>query len=649
MKFRSQRKDRPIPRLEPRIIGLSIVMALVLAGLAGRLYYLQVLQHRKLSELADRNRIRIRRLPALRGLVFDRLHRPLVDTTPSFDAVITPEDTNNLSVTIERLRKLLGEGNIAERIEQAEDQERPAYEPITVEENLDWKQVVALETHQLDLPGVSLQVTPRRHYPYGTMAAHLLGYVGEVTQKDLSHLSGYEMNDEIGKFGVEHGWEAFLRGEAGGDEIEVDSVGRRLRLLREIPERPGDSLVLTIDLDLQRVAEQSLGDRAGALVAIDPNTGHILALVSHPAFDPNLFTGGITPIQWHRLMSDPGHPLEDRAIQGIYAPGSTFKIVDAIAGLEEHTLTTNTTYYCPGGLWYGNREYRCWRKQGHGEIQLHRAIVSSCDVFFYQVGIHLGIDRLAHWAHLLGLGRKTGIALANEAAGIMPSSAWKERRFHQRWYPAETLSVAIGQGYVAVTPIQMAQLAAEVANGGIRYKPQFVKEVDSLDGSPVKTYPPAVEERVDISPQTLQAVRDAMCDVVNAPGGTGHKAALPNVVVCGKTGTAQVVREKQGVRVKENALPEQYRDNGWFIAFAPKDHPQIAIACVVEHSGHGGSAAGPVVHDVLQKYFALHPPQNQPQLPIPKPGNTAPHRSLTRLGTPARIARQQEIQTNGGN
>ncbi|MBF6567704.1 MAG: penicillin-binding protein 2 [Candidatus Binataceae bacterium] len=616
MKFRYRRKELQVPRLELRVAGLSLLIVALMTIVVGRLYYLQVVRHQSLAELADRNRIRIRRLPALRGLVFDRHHRPLVDTVPSFDAVIVPEDVDDLSATIERLEQLLGGGNVAERLQQAEDDERPAYDPITVEEHLDWNQVVALETHQLELPGVSLQVNPRRHYLYGQLAAHLLGYVGEVSRTDLQHPGGYANGDQIGKFGLERGWENFLRGDAGGQEIEVDAVGRRLRLLREIPERPGDGVVLTIDLDLQQVAEQALGDRSGALVAIDPKTGYILAMVSHPAFDPNIFTGGITPADWHRLMVDPGHPLQNRTIQGIYAPGSTFKIVDAIAGLQDRTLTSSTTYNCPGGLWYGNREYRCWRKQGHGTLALHRALVESCDVFFYQVGAHLGVDRIAQWGHLLGLGQKTGIDLANEKTGIIPSSQWKRNRYHERWYPAETLSVAIGQGYVSVTPLQMAQLAAEVANGGVRYKPQFVKEVDALDGTPLRSYPPVIEQRLNIDQENLDQIRDALCDVVNGPGGTARKAALPNIVVCGKTGTAQVVAEKQGARTNEKALSDQLRDNGWFIAFAPKDNPQIAIAMIVEHGGHGGSAAAPAVRDVLEKFFALYP-VNTPVSPAP--------------------------------
>ena len=620
-RFTSRVKNRSVPKLAPRIAGLMVMIVAVLITAALRLYYLQVIKHHDLAELADRNRIRIQRMPALRGLVFDRRLRPLVDTRPSFDAVIVPEDAPNLDVTIARLEKLLGQTGFSKKIDDADDEGRPDYDPVTVAERLEWPQVVALEAHQLELPGVSLQVTPRRHYLYDSLAAHLLGYVGEVTVKDLNRLPDYRMGDDIGKFGLERSWEGTLRGDSGGQEIEVDSIGRRLRMLREIPERPGNSVVMTIDLDLQRVAEDAIGERAGALIAIDPNTGYILAMASHPAFDPNIFAGGISSSAWRELTTDPSHPLENRVTQGIYPPGSTFKILDSIAGLMDHTLTTSTSYFCPGGIWFGNREYRCWRKQGHGDVAFHRAIVESCDVFFYDVGQRLGVDRIAAWAHALGLGKKTGIDLDNEKAGTIPSSEWKQRRFHERWYPAETLSVAIGQGYVAVTPIQLAELAAEVANGGTLYKPQFVKQIDALDGSVVKSFPPVVENETHIDPQMLNEVRSAMADVVSAPNGTGKAARIDGIQVAGKTGTAQVVKEAQGARTKETALPDRYRDHGWFMAFAPVDHPKIAIACIIEHSGHGGSSAAPVVKAVMQKYFELNPPQGAP-LAAPVPAGT---------------------------
>jgi penicillin-binding protein 2 len=622
-RFTRREKNRSVPKLGPRIAGMMTLIVAVLITAALRLYYLQVIRHHDLAELADRNRIRIQRLPALRGLVFDRHLRPLVDTKPSFDAVVVPEDSPDIAATITRLEKLIGPNNMAKKIDDADDEGRPEFEPVVVEERMDWSQVVALETHQLELPGVSLQVTPRRHYLYDSLAAHLLGYVGEVTVKDLNRLPDYRMGDDIGKFGLERSWESTLRGDSGGQEIEVDSVGRRLRLLREIPERPGNSIVMTIDLDLQRVAEDSIGARSGSLVAIDPNTGYILAMASHPSYNPNIFTGGIQSSAWHELITDPSHPLENRSIQGIYPPGSTFKVVDSIAGLMDRTMTPSTSYYCPGGLYFGNREYRCWRKQGHGNILFHRAIVESCDVFFYLVGQHLGVDRIAAWAHALGLGKKTGIDLDNEIAGTIPSTDWKQRRFHERWYPAETLSVAIGQGYVAVTPIQLAQLAAEVANGGTLYKPQFVRQIDALDGSVVKTFPPIVENETRIAPSVLAELRSAMADVIAAPNGTGKSARIDGITIAGKTGTAQVVKEAQGARTKETALSDKNRDHGWFMAFAPVDHPKIAIACIIEHSGHGGSTAAPVVKAVMERYFQLNPPQGLAHVIIPS-NDTAP-------------------------
>lgn len=617
-KFRPKRKRRPVPKLEPRIAAVSALIITVLAVAVARLYYLQVIRHHEFAQLAERNRIRIRRIPAPRGLVFDSQHRPLVDTRPSFNAVFVPEDANNVSRTIGRLQKLLGDDNIADEVSEADHNGRAPYEPITVAQHLDWRQVVALETHQLRLPGVSLRITPARHYIYGDLGAHLLGYVGEVTRADLLRSAAYHMGDEIGKFGLERGWENYLRGKAGAEEIEVDAVGRRLRVLKEIPDHPGKSVILTINLALEKAAEKAMDGKTGALVAIDPNTGYILAMVSNPTFDPNVFVGGISSANWHKLMTDPQHPLENRAIQGIFPPGSTFKLVDTIAAMEDGTLTPHTTYTCLGGLYYGGRIYHCWKRGGHGTIQLHRAIVSSCDVYFYEVGLHLGINRLAHWAHLLGLGKKTGIDLQGETPGIIPSSAWKERVFHQPWYPAETLSVAIGQGYVAVTPIQLAVLMTEIANGGTRYKPQFVRYVEGLNGHVIKSYPPIVEARLKIKPEILQTVRDAMDGVVNSPFGTGHRARLDNVTVCGKTGTAQVVAAgTKGVYngEPERDMPWKYRDDGWFVAFAPKKHSKIAIACVIEHGGEGGASAAPVVHDVLKKFFELYPPKpSNPQL-----------------------------------
>ncbi len=620
----SRRKGKlAVPKLEPRLTALSILMMLVLGAVALRLYYLQIIKTHQMADLADRNRIRIRRLPASRGLIFDRRHRVLVDTRPSYDAVLVPEDLRDRAATLRNLERYLGGDHVEDKLTQAEDEGIPSSEPVTIKERLSWDQVVAIETHQLELPGVSIQVTPRRRYIYGPLAAHLLGYVGEVNEQELKKLPGYHMGDEIGKFGLERGWEDYLRGVSGNQEIEVDAVGRRLRVLSEKPEKPGANVILTIDLDLQEAAEQALGNHAGAIVAIDPRNGEILAMVSHPSFDPNEFASGLTAAQWRRLMSDPAHPLEDRAIQGTYPPGSTFKLVDTVAGLEDRMLNKATSFYCPGGMWYGNREYRCWRKQGHGTVGLINAIIESCDVYFYNVGERLGVDRIAQWAHKLGFGEATGIPLAHEKTGTIPSTQWKQRRYHERWYPAETLSVAIGQGYVAVTPLQLAQLAAEIGEGGIRYQPHFVNRIEALDGSAIKVYQPEVAARIPLTPEQVEILHAGACGVVNSPMGTAHKAAIPGIEVCGKTGTAQVVKEAAGARIKEEDLPERYRDHGWFIAWAPGNDPRIAVACVVEHGGHGGSSAAPIVRDLLVRYFQLYPPGQ------PLPAGTLANASAT--------------------
>jgi penicillin-binding protein 2 len=604
--------SKVVPKLEPRLAVLAVLMVLALCASAFRLYYLQVVETQELSNLSDKNRIRLLRVPAPRGLVFDDRHRVLIDTRPSFDAVIVPEDTHDLDRTVTSLERYLGEDHIGQKISEAQDDGRPEYDPITVEERLSWEQVVAIESHQLDLPGVSLQVTPRRRYIYGPLAAHLLGYVGEVSLQELRKEPGYHMGDEIGKYGLERGLEGFLRGNAGGQKIEVDAVGRRLRTLDETPESPGRTVTLTLDLDVQQVAENSMGTQNGALVALDVNTGGIIAMLSRPNFDPNVFAAGIDSARWQMLATDPDHPLQNRSIQGTYPPGSTFKVLDSIAGLQEHSISLETNFHCGGGMWFGNREYRCWRKQGHGTLSLHRAIVESCDVYFYNVGNKVGVDKLAYWAHEFGLGMKTGIDLDNERAGIVPSTAWKRKKYGERWYPAETLSVAIGQGYVNVTPLELAEFAAEIANGGIRYKPHFVKQIESLDGRIVKAEEPEVEHRVALDPEVVQIVHDAMGDVVNGPHGTAHKAKLDGITVCGKTGTAQVIKEAQGVHIDEDKLPLKYRDHAIFIAFAPKDNPKIAVACIIEHGGHGGAAAAPIVHDVMAKYFELNPPDAAP-------------------------------------
>jgi len=591
--------------LRRRVVAAGIFSLVVFAILGARLYALQVGETERWSSLAENNRIRLARIPPTRGLILDANGDPLVDNRPAYDVVIVPEDTRDMEKTLAQASELLELPTPSIDTIRAAARKRPAYEGLVIHRDVDWSSVVTLETRQLEIPGVSLEVGPLRTYPYGPLASHVLGYVGEVTQTDLEADESYRMGDLIGKFGSERAWERFLRGVAGGQQIEVDSLGRRLRVLSRVPETIGSSVVLTIDRRLQQFAEQLLEDHEGAIVALRPSTGEVLALASRPAFDPNVFARGIQRKEWDGLVSAKLDPLSNRALQGQYPPGSTFKIVTAMAALEEGAVNPFTRIFCGGAYWFGNRSYRCWKRGGHGSMNLHDALVQSCDVYFYQVGSRIGVDTIAEYAHKLGLGVPTGIDLTHEKGGLIPTSEWKRKRFNERWYPGETLSVAIGQGYVLATPLQMANLIAMVANGGVRHRPQYVNRIESPSGEVLEQYDPHVVEKVEFKRSTLHQIREALRDVVNSPRGTGKNALLPNIDVGGKTGTSQVFKMGRNV-VKTEHLARHLRDHAWFVAFAPVDDPEIAIAVLVEHAGKGGGAtAAPLAHDLADFYFAL--------------------------------------------
>jgi penicillin-binding protein 2 len=430
------------------------------------------------------------------------------------------------------------------------------------------------------------------------------------------------MGDLVGKTGLERRWESYLRGVNGGQQVEVDSLGRRLRVLREVEEIPGHTLRVTLDRDLQLAADRALGERAGSVVALDPRSGEILAMVNHPSFDPNIFARGIRPQEWRALIRDRTHPLMNRAIQGQYPPGSTFKFIVAVAALQEGIVNPFTSVRCAGGLSYGNRFFRCWRKGGHGSVNVHEALVHSCDTFFYQVAQRLGVDVIAQYARWFGLGEPTGIELDHERSGVIPDSAWKLRRFGQPWFAGETLSVAIGQGYVTATPLQMANALAMLATG-VRFRPYLVREVESPEGAVVFRQEPQRVAELAVRPSVLKQVRDALRDVVER--GTGKNARLPNVAVAGKTGTSQVVRLGKE-RPHPGRLPREHRDHAWFVAYAPAEDPEIVVAAVVEHAeGGGGAVAAPLVRSVLREYFAS---KGARENELHAENRSAPHRPL---------------------
>jgi len=595
----------PPNELRRRVILTAVVVLAVFGGLAFQLYSLQVAQGERWASLSENNRIRLQRIPPTRGRIADANGEPLVDNRPSFDVVVVPEDTSDLAATIRLASGFLAtEPPDVDALVKAA-RKRPPYEGLIVQRDVPFDAVVKFETHELDLPGISLEVGPLRTYPFGPVASHLLGYVGEVSGAELEGDSRYRMGDLIGKFGAERSFESWLRGEPGGRQIEVDSLGRRLRTLSEAPETQGNSLVLTFDRRLQQFVEQLMADHFGAVVVLRPNTGEVLAMVSQPGFDPNVFARGIRAREWKGLINDATKPLNNRTIQGQYPPGSTFKIVTAAAALEEGVVTPFTRLHCGGSYYFAGRSYRCWKPGGHGSMNLHDALTQSCDVYFYQVGQRLGVDTIAAYANRLGLGLPTGILLDHEKPGLIPTSTWKKSRFNEQWYAGETLSVAIGQGYVLATPLQMANLIATVANGGTRYRPHFVKAVEDNAGEIVKQFAPEKLSEVGFKGSTLHQIRDALRDVVNSPSGTGKAAKLPTIEVAGKTGTSQVFKMGRKV-VKTQGMARHLRDHAWFVAFAPVEDPEIAIAVLVEHAGAGGGKmAAPIAHDIADFYFAM--------------------------------------------
>jgi penicillin-binding protein 2 len=465
-----------------------------------------------------------------------------------------------------------------------------------------------IEGHRYELPGIVVDVKPVRNYLEGSLAAHLIGYMSEISSEELAsqRYKAYDGGDFIGKYGVEKSFESALRGQRGGRQVEVNARGQVVRVLDTVPEVPGHNLFLTIDSQLQQKAEALLNGDAGAIVAMDPNNGEILAMASAPSFDPNAFVEGMSQAQWQELVSNPFRPLENKAIQGEYPPASTYKIVTALAGLEEGVISADSTYFCPGYYQLGTRVFHCWKRWGHGRINVIEALAQSCDVFFYQVGQQLGVDRLAWYARACGLGSRTGIHIEHEASGMIPTAAWKRRRFGEPWQGGETLSVAIGQGYDMVTPLQMAVLTSAVANGGIRFVPKIIRAIRSANGQIISRDEPQVAGRLPVSAATLGIIRKGLSEVVNSPSGTARIARIEGIPVSGKTGTAQVFSAKPGASQKEKDMPLELRDHAWFVAYAPSNAPRIALAVIVEHGEHGASTAAPLARDLISAY--LSPP-----------------------------------------
>jgi penicillin-binding protein 2 len=596
-------------RLERRLVFVGLVVLLVWIVLAARLFYLQVVQGDRFRVSAERNSVRTHRVEPPRGMILDRNGSILVDSRPAFDVLLVPHETPKLSETVERVAHLVGfdAEPVSERV--AVVRGRARFQPQRLAADVDRNALARVESRLWALPGVLTRVTPVRSYLDGDSAAHVLGTLGEISPAQLEsrRFAGYRRGDVIGRSGMEALFDRELRGRAGGRHLLVDAHGRELEELGAVESQPGNNLVLTLDRRLQLAAEQAIDEtgHGGALVALDPRTGEVLALTSRPAFNPNDFATGLDTEAWDRLLGDPRKLLQNRALQGQYPPGSTYKVVTAIAGLEEGVITPETSIDCNGWMRLGRRRYRCWRRGGHGEVNLHRALVQSCDIYFYQVGRGVGVDRLAYYARALGLGRKTGIEFGNENAGLVPTAAWKERRFQEPWVEGETLSIAIGQGFNLWTPVQLAVAYGAVANGGSLMRPYLVERVETPHGEVLKAGSPEPVGEVAVSSATLERVRSALRDVVHGERGTGYAMRrLPGgVEAAGKTGTAQVVSLREDDTREEDEIPEKERDHAWFVTYVPAQDPRIVVAVLVEHGGHGGSTAAPVARRVVEAWL----------------------------------------------
>jgi penicillin-binding protein 2 len=595
-----------------RLTILQYTIIAIFSTLAIGFWVLQVVEHAQFEEMAENNHQRTLALRAPRGIVFDRDLKVLVENRRSYSISIVREHTKDLNRTVRLLSDAIGVDEAT--IRQVVDRHRrePSYRPIMIVQDATLAQVAAVRARRLDfeLPDIVVEQVPTRQYPEA-MAAHLFGYVGEVNDAQVTDSDGLKSGDIVGQAGIEKVYNSLLMGSDGAKRVVVNSVGREIRVLDEDPPTEGKRLQLTIDADVQRAVEDAFKASGfnGASVVLDPKNGDVLAFTSVPAYDPNAFAAGVDRATWASLNTDEDRPLNDRAIQGRYSPGSTFKMAVALAGLEEGIITPDFHAHCAGHANFYGRDFKCWKKGGHGAIDLRHAIEQSCDVYFYTVGNMVGVDKINKWATLLGLGVKSGIDLPNEVQGLVPSTEWKREKMHEKWYAGETISVSIGQGQVSLTPVSMAVYMATLANGGTRVTPHLLKAVDDGTGwKPVP--PPPPQSKIDIDPEKLQAIRDGLWMVVNAAG-TGGTARIAGHDVSGKTGSAQVISNtgRAAARTTKNL-----RDHGWFVFFAPRDNPTIAGVVFAEHGIHGGNAAR-ITHHILDTFFAKQ--EGRPLPPAP--------------------------------
>ena len=602
--------------------------ALLISALVGRMYYLQVIESDRYRMLAEENRINLRLLPPPRGRILDRFGQPLAVNRQNFRVLLVSEQAQDVSATLDALSEVIELSEYDRERVQKEVRRRRSFVPVTVRENLNWEEMARIQVNAPDLPGVLVDEGLTRFYPQTETAAHVLGYVSSVDEEDLTgdpllQLPGFR----IGKAGMERQFDLALRGSGGTSQVEVNALGRVIRELERKEGGSGTDLMLTLDERLQQFAAQRLGAESASCVVMDVHTGEILVMASTPSFDPNAFNRGLTQREWNALSGDPRAPMTNKAIQGQYSPGSTFKMLVAIAALEQGAISPEQTVFCRGHTDLGSRRFHCWEDRGHGAMDMVQAIAQSCDVYFYEIARRIGVDRIADMANRLGLGDKLEIGLTGERAGLIPTEAWKRATLDEPWQQGETYVVGIGQGYVLTTPLQLAVMSARLATG-LKVEPVLTRQV-MLDGAVVQR-PPQAFEPLNIDPAHLAVARRGMFEVLNGPRGTARasKLRLDGVQMSGKTATTQVKRitmaQREAGLPDSDEIPWNERTHALFVAYAPEDNPRYALSVVVEHGGGGSAVAAPIARDIMTEVLKLDPSRkpriDEDQIAVAGPG-----------------------------
>jgi penicillin-binding protein 2 len=600
------------PAIESRISFVAGFM-IVIFGLFGlRLFQLQIVEGEQFGRLSLKNSVRSVQLEAPRGDIVDREGRTLATTRPAFGIQVIPTDLRERERTVKALGILLDTDSAALDEKIGTPRGRSRFQPIKLAGDVSYDELARVESHRYALPGVVTDIQPHRHYVEGEFASHLIGYIGEIQGKQLeqSEFEDYRSGEVIGQTGIEKLLEHDLRGRKGGRNLVVDVAGRIVDVLDEEFPVPGGTVMLTIDRDLQKAAEDAFlpevlgGQRKlGAVVALDVRNGDVLALVSKPSYDPNDFSGGIDTATWKQLSGDEWRPIQNRAVSGQYPPGSTYKVIVAAAALQDG-VDPDEKIYCPGKFKLGRHTFHCWKREGHGAVDLRDAIKNSCDTYFYNVGLKVGVDRIAEMANAFFFGRRTGISIGQERAGLVPTREWKKRRFRESWMKGETVNASIGQGFNLATPLQVAVAYGAIANGGKVFRPRLIRQTIDRDGVVIPGPPIEMLGTVPVDAKHLARIVDALESVVGEEGGTARRARVPGIRVAGKTGTAQVVRLKHVENLEDDEIPIRFRDHAWFVGFAPVEAPEIVVVALVEHGGGGARVAAPVTQKVLAAYFA---------------------------------------------